>query len=240
MKKIPTYVINLDRSPNRLDYVTRQLSKIGLPFERIVAIDGSKIETKSLEFYQQQSRHSWIHYATLSAGEVGCALSWHCAWQIVSEHESKACTVLEDDIKIHSNFCNTINTLFENLDENIIIDLSGKKGSIEKERRRVGDITLIRYQTPPLKNQGSIYGRNAAKVFLEKIQNFKAPVDTLQQMLWKHNIQTWSLEKGCLSHQDFDVGGSTITTRKKNLLTKIKNELSRPLWRMWIVIRNLL
>jgi hypothetical protein len=34
------------------------------------------------------------------------------------------------------------------------------------------------------------------------MQNFKAPVDTLQQMLWQHNVQTWSLEIGCLSHQD--------------------------------------
>jgi GR25 family glycosyltransferase involved in LPS biosynthesis len=41
---------------------------------------------------------------TLSAGEIGCALSWHSAWQIISEHRSKACIVLEDDIKIQGNF----------------------------------------------------------------------------------------------------------------------------------------
>lgn len=237
-KEIPIYVINLDRSPGRLSYVGKQLSKVEAQFERIVAVDGSQLEVEVLQSYQQQSKRSWSHYTSLSAGEIGCALSWHSAWKIISEHKSKACIVLEDDIKIHSNFRNTINTLFEDLDENIVINLSGKKGTTEKERKNIDGITLIRYQTPPLKNQGAIYGRSAAKVFLNKMQHFEAPVDTLQQMLWQHNVQTWSLEIGCLSHQDFDVGGSTITTQKKKLLIKIKNELSRPLWRAWIVIRN--
>jgi glycosyl transferase family 25 len=239
-KAIPIYIINLDRSPDRLHYVSKQLSKIEAPCERIVAVDGSQLEVEALQYYQRQSKRSWSHYTTLSAGEIGCALSWHSAWQITSEHKSKACIVLEDDIKIHSNFKSTINTLFKNLDENIVIDLSGKKGVIEKERKNIDDITLILYQTPPLGNLGAIYGKLATQVFLNKMQNFKAPVDTLQQMLWQHNVQTWSLEIGCLSHQDCDVGGSTIATQKKKILSKVKKELCRPLWRAWIIIKNLL
>ncbi|WP_225879249.1 hypothetical protein [Isorropodon fossajaponicum symbiont] len=113
--------------------------------------------------------------------------------------------------------------------------------SSKKKEKNINGIVPIRYQTPPLKNQGAIYGKLAVQVFFNKMQNFKAPVDTLQQMLWFHNVQTWSFDKGCLSHQDFKVGGSTISTKKKKLSAKIKNELSRPpLWRMWIVTRNFL
>lgn len=236
--EIPIYVINLDRSTNRLSYMDKQLSKLKMPFTRIAAIDGSQIQHKILQGYQQQSKHSWVHYTSLSAAEIGCALSWHNAWRIVSTHSSKACVVLEDDVKIHDNFKNVVEILFQHLDENIVIDLSGKKGMIEKQRKIINGITLIRYQTPPLRTTGSIYGGgNATKNFLNRIQHFKAPVDTLQQMLWLHNVQTWSLDKGCISHQDFEVGGSTISTKKK-LSTKIKTELSRPLWRAWIIIRN--
>ncbi len=236
--KIPIYVINLDRSPERLSYVGKQLSKINMPFDRIVACDGRQIQPKILQSYQQQSKHSWIHYASLSSGEIGCALSWHNAWKIVSNHNSKACVVLEDDVKIHDNFEDTVKILFKHLDENIVIDLSGKKGMIEKQRKNIDGVVLIRYQTPPLGNIGSIYGKAATKIFLGKIQHFKAPVDTLQQMLWLHNVQTWSLEKGLISHQDFVLNGSTIST-KKNISTKIKNEFMRPLYRAWIVIRNI-
>ncbi len=60
--------------------------------------------------------------------------------------------VLEDDVKIHDNFKNIIDTLFKNLDEHIVIDLSGKRGTVEKERKNINGIVLIRYQTPPLTN----------------------------------------------------------------------------------------
>lgn len=218
--------------------MTKQLSQLAMPFERIEAIDGINIDAKTRQSCQQQSRDSWQHYAVLSAGEIGCALSWHKAWQIVADHHAKACVVLEDDIKISHNFQSIIASLFDDVDENIIIDLSGKKGSIEKERKIINGITLIRYQTPPLKNQGAIYGKKATQKFLCYIKNFKAPVDTLQQMIWQHGVQTWSLEIGCISHQDSAVGGSTITTQKKKLSGKIKRELMRPLWRSGVVVRN--
>ncbi|WXT99940.1 MAG: hypothetical protein Ctma_0646 [Catillopecten margaritatus gill symbiont] len=238
IKEPPIYIINLNRSPERLSYMDKQLSVLKLPFERIVGVDGYLIESEALQSYQQQSKRSWMHYSILSAGEIGCALSWHSAWQIIAKHSSKACIVLEDDIKIGDNFKEVVQHLFEDLDENIVIDLSGKKGTIEKERKTVNGITLIRYQTPPIGNIGSIYGQSAAQVFLDKMQHFKAPVDTLQIMTWQHKVQTWSLETGCVSHQDFEVGGSIITVKKKKLSTKIKKELSRPLWKLWVIIKN--
>jgi hypothetical protein len=40
---------------------------------------------------------------------------------------------------------------------------------IEKARKNIDGITLIRYQTPPLGNLGAIYGKLAAQVFLKPI-----------------------------------------------------------------------
>lgn len=218
--------------------MTQQLADLGLEFERIEAVDGAKINPNNLAQYQQQSKKSYLHYASLSAAEIGCAMSWHKAWELVSGNNHPASIVLEDDVKLAPNFQATINALSADLDENIIIDLSGKKGTFIVEKKTIGNIKLIRYQTPPLKNQGAIYGKSASKKFSQSIQNFKAPVDTLQQMLWQHGIKTWSLAVGCLSHQDFALGGSTISTSKKPFTSKLKKELSRPLWRSWIVLKN--
>jgi hypothetical protein len=68
-------------------------------------------------------------------------------------------------------------------------DFSNAKADIENLSLSV---RCIKDSTPPLGNLGAIYGKLAAQVFLNKMQNFKAPVDTLQQMLWQHNVQTWS------------------------------------------------
>ncbi|WP_281064627.1 hypothetical protein [Abyssogena phaseoliformis symbiont] len=43
---------------------------------------------------------------------------------------------------------------------------------VEKERKNINGTVLIRYQTPPLKNQGAIYGKLAAQVFLNKKRNY--------------------------------------------------------------------
>ncbi len=238
MIMLPIYVINLERSPERLVYMQSQLKKLGLDFARIDAIDGSKIDAKLLKKYQQESKYSLLHYTSLNAGEIGCALSWQYTWDIVSKQNTEFCLVLEDDVELLSNFYVTLASLMDLEDENIVIDLSGKKGFNALERKSINGINLVRYQTPPLKNQAAIYSKGACKRFSEKISNFCAPVDTLRQMIWLHGVKTWSLETGCVSHQTQAVGGSTIQHKKLNLLGKLRRELLRPIWRLFINIRN--
>jgi glycosyl transferase family 25 len=239
MSNIPIFVINLAHSSERLAFISKQLNSINKSFERIDAIDGSKMASDKIQEYQKKSKTN-LHYAVLNEGEIGCSISWQNVWKEVANHTSDACVVLEDDVKLHNNFESVISALFNDIDEDIVIDLSGKKGFFIKEKKTINGIKLVRYQTPPLKNQGGIYGRNAAKNLVDKISNFSAPIDTLRQMLWLHDVQTWSLEEGCLSHHSQDVGGSTIQSRRKTLTERLKKELIRPLWRLYIIIKNFL
>ena len=238
MITIPVYVINLERATRRLDYISGQLLKYNIKFKRIDAIEGIKLESKSLKNYQNQSKYTVQHYSMLSPGEIGCTLSWHKAWALASNADNQAIIVLEDDVEISSNFIQTISKLEKNLNKDIVIDLSGKQGFLEKERKIINGITLVRYSTPPLGNQGAIYGKNAAERLLANVAEFKSPSDTLRQMIWRHGVQTWSLELGCLSHQTQEVGGSTIQN-KKRMPVKIKNELMRPIYRCIIIARNI-
>jgi len=238
MITIPVYVINLERATRRLDYISGQLLKYNIKFKRIDAIEGIKLKRKSLKNYQNQSKYTAQHYSMLSPGEIGCALSWHKAWALASNADNQAIIVLEGDVEISSNFIQTISKLEKNLNKDIVIDLSGKQGFLEKERKIINGITLVRYSTPPLGNQGAIYGKNAAERLLANVAEFKSPSDTLRQMIWRHGVQTWSLELGCLSHQTQEVGGSTIQN-KKRMPVKIKNELMRPIYRCIIIARNI-
>jgi len=238
MITIPIYVINLERATRRLDYISEQLLKYNIKFKRIDAIEGVKLESKLLKKYQNQSKYTAQHYSMLSPGEIGCSLSWHKSWALASNADGQAIIVLEDDVQIADNFTQIISKLEKSLDKDIVIDLSGKQGFLEKERKIVNGITLIRYSTPPLGNQGAIYGKNAAEQLLANVAEFKSPSDTLRQMIWRHGVQTWSLERGCLTHQTQEVGGSTIQN-KKRISIKLKNELMRPLYRMKIIARNI-
>ena len=240
MNTIPIYIVNLDRSPERLAYVQRQFSEYNLQFNRMPAVDGAKLPKRDLDSYKNESKYSLSHYASLSNGEIGCSLSQKQSWSIAAKSRHRATVVLEDDVKISAKFSSVIQSLYENMDENIIIDLKGKKGFFELERVELdNDITLVHYSTPPLGTQGAIFGKNAASNLFGKVKGFKAPIDNLMQKIYQHKVEIWSLETGCISHETDESGGATIS-RKINLFKKVLNELARPFFRVHVKIRNLI
>ena len=78
-------LINLGRRPDRLEFMTAQLDALGLPFERIEAIDGN-----SGDFGKD--------IPTVTAAERACALSHRKAWQHFLASGQQRCLILEDDV----------------------------------------------------------------------------------------------------------------------------------------------
>jgi glycosyl transferase family 25 len=88
-----TYVINLDRSPGRLAHMAAQLRRLGVPFERVPAIDGRQL--------RETDR---VGRPTLSATESGCFLSHRSAWGRIAKGQDPYGIVLEDDVHIAPGF----------------------------------------------------------------------------------------------------------------------------------------
>ena len=98
--KLKTFVINLDKRNDRLDYIKEQLK---IPFERFSAIDGTKIEN----YFEEELFQDYFEKMDgkkCSFGEVGCKLSHLKLWSQITD----STLILEDDIKVH-------NTTFESL-----------------------------------------------------------------------------------------------------------------------------
>ncbi|WHP07362.1 glycosyltransferase family 25 protein [Acinetobacter corruptisaponis] len=93
------FLVNLDKRPDRLAFVSKQLDELGIPFERFAAIDGSKLtmETQTLfdvpKFILEQKKKP-------SVGEVGCAMSHRAIWQKILDEQLDYALILEDDIQI--------------------------------------------------------------------------------------------------------------------------------------------
>ena len=174
MNTIPIYIVNLDRSPERLTYIQRQFSKRNLEFNRIPAVDGAKLPKSELSRYKNESKYSLLHYASLSNGEIGCSLSQKFAWNIAAKSCHRATVILEDDVKISDKFSSVIQSLYENMDENIIIDLKGKKGFFELERVPLSNgINIVHYSTPHLEHRVQFLEGGLQVIYLIRLKDLR-------------------------------------------------------------------
>ena len=87
---IDILMINLDRSPDRLAFMTAQLDRLGLAFTRLPAIDGATIPDEEFD------RLSRTYMRPLSRPELGCLQSHASAWARCVETNRPA-MILEDD-----------------------------------------------------------------------------------------------------------------------------------------------
>ena len=98
-KQIPIFVINLDRSPERLRLISERLAQLNLSFERVVAVDGQKIDSTTRDSINP--KRIWHHYRDC---EVACYLSHLKALGIIASRQIPRAIILEDDAVFDSDF----------------------------------------------------------------------------------------------------------------------------------------
>lgn len=98
---IPTFIINLERTPERKVYMNLLLSQFNfLNVSFIKAIDGNSLSEKELTnlFDKKLAYHRYGR--NLNVGEIGCTLSHYQCYQKILEEKLDYALILEDDITI--------------------------------------------------------------------------------------------------------------------------------------------
>ena len=95
----PIWVLNLERSKVRREFMESQLSLFDVAFEFIEAVDGSKLTPDEKACYSKKDALRCAE-RELSLGEVGCVLSHIKIWQRFLAENLSEVLVLEDDILI--------------------------------------------------------------------------------------------------------------------------------------------
>jgi len=197
---IKCYVINLDRSKDRLEYITRVFNERGLDFERIAAVDGALLSEKELD--RLIAKSTW--QSKLTAAEVGCFLSHRECLRQISQNNQFYAAVFEDDILFSKN----IKTLLENSDwipsDTDIVKLDtyhihcilGSSSPVNLAQTSDSDISyqIMRLISKHCCAGGYIVSRSCAKKLYELTQSIRLPIDELYfnpdyGMLQELNVQ---------------------------------------------------
>ena len=121
-------VINLERSAERMAFQARQLERLGIPYQRIPAIDAGTLDADT---YQTKA-YDWER--PLRDTEVACCLSHAKAWLIVLE-SNRPHLVLEDDALL----CSKTGTLLQALEADhnydcVNLETRGRRKTVSKKK----------------------------------------------------------------------------------------------------------
>lgn len=108
-----TYVINLDRSPDRLKSIKQQCKDQGIHFNRWRAYDGSKLNFKKL------IKNNILNPKNnMMKGAIGCSMSHINLWKYCQSQKDDIILVLEDDCLIDSDFKKKLSIYIKQLPKN--------------------------------------------------------------------------------------------------------------------------
>lgn len=164
----PIFIINLDRKPERYEYISKQLNDMGLTgYTRISATDGFKVDHK--EMIDLGISPKLIQNGK---GLAGCASSHVRTWKHIAENKLGWSLILEDDAHFHPQFMELFSKYWKHVPNNAKIIFPGycAPDHVEKSPKLVIDNGVMCLQGYMLSWEGAQY-------LLDKLLPMELPVD---------------------------------------------------------------
>ena len=214
---VGAYLINLDRSKERYNYIAKNLKKLGIKFERISAVDGSTFSKSKIDEVVDFKSYEQFLGHTPKLGTIGCALSHYQVWQTFLNSDLEYAVVFEDDVSFDPI------KLKSAIDQIIAIpnywDIAGFELSHNGTPLAIKPLKdghqLSTYLTEITHTGAYIINRKAARNLLSKALPIKMPVDHYFTRTWELDLKFTGVENPRLVYQTF--GDSEIDQSQKSI-----------------------
>lgn len=174
-----TYVINLERSTERLERAAAELHREGIPFARIAAADGAALPVQRPNYASLVDDRQFERDLTL--GEIGCAMSHLNALGAFLDTPDDFCLILEDDVVVAPGARNAIESFIDWVYATNLAFHAANLGSAAKAPFspliRISDRTFGRSHYYPMTAAAVLWSRHGAEDFLRTNPKITAPID---------------------------------------------------------------
>lgn len=226
---VATYLINLDRSKERLKYVLPKVEKLPFPFQRVAAIDGQTLSDQEV-----REKVDFPTYLNLlghlpKRGTIGCYLSHIKAWQTFINSNSEFALILEDDIDFDpDSLSHAVNQLILNKEYWDINNFETRHRGTPLVIKKIGNSDLVLYLTEVTHAGAYLISRKAAYKLLEKSLPIKTALDCYYIRAWEFDLKFTGIEPR-LVFQKF--GSSEInSTSQTEVTTSFIYKLTKPIY----------
>jgi glycosyl transferase, family 25 len=184
-----TLVINLARSPDRLEHMHQQLKATQLIWERFEAVEGAKLALPD-ETLVDPTEYGRRHGKTYAPGELGCYLSHYYAYQHFLGTDKQFALILEDDVKLHPQLEAVLDSLYACAQEWDLVKLSGvhRAGPIQV-LRLAAQTSLCVALTRCTGSSAYIINRHAAERLVAGLLPMKIPFDHEFDRAWHYGFK---------------------------------------------------
>lgn len=192
----PVYLINLDRSTDRLAKSKAQLEAHQLHYERIAAVCGQSLcEDAYLKHYCPDLNKARYYY-DLTPSQIGCFLSHRQAWKHIAEGNADYGIILEDDFLVIGNIQRalaSIDTLTIDWDLIKLSAYANRERPIAHSFELNDEFNLVVHKKPMSGGAATAISKRGAQKLYASTSKFGRPCDTEIQHFWEHGISVLSL-----------------------------------------------
>lgn len=245
VESVPVYVINLERSPRRLEHIHGELERQGLGFTRVSGIDGADLNDREIDEVYDRTQRRRTHFVPLTRGEIACALSHQLAWRtFIEKSDAPFALFLEDDAK----FTRPLAPVFAALMREDaprgwdMIKLYNKRPRLSARKcgRLANGDRLLRPLVMPIRSVAQILSRAGAKKLLQATLPLNRPIDTAMQYWWEMAADIRVLDPPAVDEASAEIGGSDIRRWQSEVMwRKVRREIVRPLYRVGLLAQSL-
>jgi glycosyl transferase, family 25 len=217
MDGLQTWVINLDRAPERLARITAQLQRLQLPFTRLAAVD-AKAFTPAQAALLDEAAYRRKHGMTPVPGELGCYLSHVEVMRAFLASAAQAALVLEDDVKLHDSLPAVLRGLMAHTGRWDMVKLSAvHRGTPQPYLEVAPGHQLAVMLSRCTGSSAYLMNRRAAQAYLGGLLPMQLPYDHVFDQGWRFGLKVRLVTPTPCGHDDqvaSTIGTSAGTTRK--------------------------
>ena len=176
--QLQTFLINLDRSTDRLAAMKARLDRLGRSWVRVPAVDGRALDLSCLGDKVDEAAFARRHGKRLNPSEVGCHLSHIKALQTFLDGPWHWALILEDDADFPPDFDHLLAELLASETQWDLVKLSAFHGGAPIPLTRLTGRYQLAVPLARLMNANCIlFTRHAAATLVERLQPMTLPYD---------------------------------------------------------------
>ncbi len=206
-----SYIINLDTSVGRYQYVKPKVYSLGYDVQRIRAVNGTALSKTYIDQVLDSSYEIFQHRKP-NFGTIGCYLSHLNTWKEFLQSESEFALIFEDDVDFNPDSLKKILEVLrkeKSLWDIVSFEISHSGLPLTLKKTYNQKISIYLFE---ITHTGCyLINRKAARALIEKALPIKMPVDRYFTRSWEFNLKFIGIEPR-LVHQKY--GDSTISQTK--------------------------